>query len=262
MKKEISLEERKQIQLEMLEEIHVFCKSHEIRYSLAYGTLIGAIRHKGFIPWDDDVDIMMPLPDLLRFKKEFKSASIRYCDVDTEKHFDFGFSRIAHNRSYRKSGLIFKSYGIHIDLYIVISLSDSIEERHLFFEKARNIQNRRLFYLKWRNRLKNKLPICSIPGYDKSVKDYRNYMLSECPKYGSSNSFYVFSGALSQKEVERCTYNFNLFGGIVEVDFEGLKLKSIKNYHDFLTQYYGDYMQLPPEDQRHPYHGGHYYWKD
>ena len=67
--KEITLEERKQIQLRMLIEIDAFCRKHNIRYSLAYGTLIGAIRHKGFIPWDDDVDIMMPLPDMLRFKE-------------------------------------------------------------------------------------------------------------------------------------------------------------------------------------------------
>lgn len=74
--KEITLEERKQIQLRMLIEIDAFCRKHNIRYSLAYGTLIGAIRHKGFIPWDDDVDIMMPLPDMLRFKELFKSETM------------------------------------------------------------------------------------------------------------------------------------------------------------------------------------------
>ena len=66
-KKPISIEERKVVQLEMLKEINSFCKANNIRYSLAFGTLLGAVRHKGFIPWDDDVDIMMPLPDMLRF---------------------------------------------------------------------------------------------------------------------------------------------------------------------------------------------------
>ena len=57
-KKPITLEERKKIQLVMLDEIDSFCREHDIRYSLAFGTLIGAIRHKGYIPWDDDVDLI------------------------------------------------------------------------------------------------------------------------------------------------------------------------------------------------------------
>ena len=71
-KNAITLDERKQIQLEMLIEIDKFCREHNIKYMLAYGTLIGAVRHKGYIPWDDDVDISMPLEDILRFKNEFK----------------------------------------------------------------------------------------------------------------------------------------------------------------------------------------------
>ena len=84
MKQEISFEEKKRIQLEMLDEIDAFCRANNIRYSIAFGTLLGAVRHKGFIPWDDDVDIMMPLPDLMRFKQMFKSNTIDYLDVDIE----------------------------------------------------------------------------------------------------------------------------------------------------------------------------------
>ena len=68
---ELDLDTRKDIQFSMLKEIDSFCRQHSIRYSLAYGTLLGAIRHNGFIPWDDDVDIMMPIVDLLVFKKNF-----------------------------------------------------------------------------------------------------------------------------------------------------------------------------------------------
>ena len=123
MKKQaIALDERKKIQLEMLKEIDAFCRTNDIRYSLAFGTLLGAIRHKGFIPWDDDVDIMMPLPDMFKFKRLFYSNNLKYCDVDTENHYDFPFSRIAYKPTYRQRGLIFQSYGVCIDLYPVISI--------------------------------------------------------------------------------------------------------------------------------------------
>ena len=64
---ELSLKEIQSQSLEVLQTVHEFCVAEGIQYSLAYGTLIGAIRHKGFIPWDDDIDIIMPRPDYERF---------------------------------------------------------------------------------------------------------------------------------------------------------------------------------------------------
>ena len=101
-KKEITFEERKTIQLEMLKEIDAFCKENKIRYSLAFGTLLGAVRHKGFIPWDDDVDIIMPLPDMLKLKETFRSESIEYCDGETSKYYSYAFSRLVNKKTYRK----------------------------------------------------------------------------------------------------------------------------------------------------------------
>jgi lipopolysaccharide cholinephosphotransferase len=260
MKKEISLEERKQIQLEMLEEFQDFCNQKGIRFSLAYGTLIGAIRHKGYIPWDDDVDIMIPLPDLSRLKKEFVSNNIIYCDVDTVKHYDFGFPRLAYKNTYNKVGITFKSYGVNIDVYPVYNVADASDERDNYFEKGKTILDRRLNFIKWRNFVVSHFPISTIPGFDKSIRNYRDYMLGNAKPYGMTNHFFVFGGKLTKKERDLCTYNFDLFESITQVDFERLKLNVIGRYHDFLTFYYGDYMQFPPESERHPYHGGHYYW--
>lgn len=73
MDRRLTLSELQSVSLEILCKIDSFCRKNNIRYSLTYGTLIGAVRHKGFIPWDDDVDIMMPRPDYERFLSEFKS---------------------------------------------------------------------------------------------------------------------------------------------------------------------------------------------
>lgn len=261
MKNEILLEERRHIQLDMLEELQVFCDRNDIRFSLAYGSLIGAIRHKGFIPWDDDVDIMMPLPDMMRLKQEFASNTIKYCDVDTEKHYDYGFSRLAYRNTYDKIGIASKSYGVNIDVYPVYNVADSIDERDSYFEKGKKLLVRRLSFIKWRRRVIKYLPVSSIPFFDKSIRDYRDYMLYNSEPYGTTSHYFVFSGSLDKRERERCIYDFDLFESTIKVDFEGLKLDSIGRYHDFLTFFYGDYMQLPPESERHPYHGGHYFWR-
>ena len=72
--KKIGIEELKELQLNILVDVDKFCRERNYKYSLAYGTLIGAIRHKGYIPWDDDIDIMMPRADYELFIKEFNSA--------------------------------------------------------------------------------------------------------------------------------------------------------------------------------------------
>ena len=85
----ISYDERKKLQVEILREIDEFCRNNNIRYCLAYGTMLGAVRHKGYIPWDDDIDIHMPYPDMVRFRDEFKSEKYMYLDADNYKHFTF-----------------------------------------------------------------------------------------------------------------------------------------------------------------------------
>ena len=81
MRKYIDSEESKRIQLEILDGIDRFCTQRGLRYSLAYGTLIGAVRHKGFIPWDDDIDLMMPRPDYDRLRKEFQADGLYLVDL-------------------------------------------------------------------------------------------------------------------------------------------------------------------------------------
>ena len=257
-KKPITLEKRKAIQLEMLKEIDAFCRANNIKYSLAFGTLLGAIRHKGFIPWDDDVDIMMPLPDVLRFKELFHSETMKYYDVDIDKGFEYAFSRIANTNTYCKKGIIAESYGVCIDLYIVVSIPSENHDRDLFFRKANKLIHRRFQYMKWNKRIIKVFPIHTIPGFHRAIKEYRDYILNY-DDYGKTGVYYIVAGPLSLRE--KMTYGFDMFEEMIEVDFEGFKFMSIAQYDKFLSMRYGDYMQLPPEDQRHPYHGNHCFWK-
>lgn len=261
MKKEITLEERKAIQLEMLSEIDSFCNIHGIKYSLAYGTLLGAIRHKGYIPWDDDMDIMMPLPDLMRFKEIFKSERLEYCDIDTVAQYDDAFSHVAYKPSYRKIGLNSRSFGINIDLYPVAAFPDNDEEIDELLHKADVALTKRRRYINFKYiyilRLWPFKKMPPLPYYETIVRDYRSILLETIP-YGTTNHYWVAAGPIRK---DLFLYDFDLFKNTIKVPFENIMVCSIEEYDKFLTLRYGDYMTPPPDNMRVPYHTAHYYWK-
>lgn len=254
--KKISFEDQKKIQFEMLVEIDSFCRKNNIRYTLAYGTLIGAIRHKGFIPWDDDVDIMMPLPDMLRFKELFISDTMCYCDVDTSSKYPYSFSRISNTKTYSKDGLISRNYGVCIDLYPVLGLPDSYDKIELFFAEANSYLRKRLNMMRLRNLVVKYAPVQNIPFYSKVMKNYRDLLFQF--SYENSKYFFTNGGGIALHNV----HDFDMFEDMVDVEFEGHTFLAIKRYDDYLRRIYGDYMQLPPDEKRVPYHLGNYYWKE
>lgn len=254
--KELTFEERKRIQLEMLDEIDKFCDENDIRYSLAFGTLLGAIRHKGFIPWDDDVDIMMPLPDLIRFKKSFKSEICEYVDVDTNKNHDRPFSRVAHTKTYSNDGLVVKGLGVCIDLYIMVTLPS---EHDRFFSKLNRLYNRRFRFIRYRHFIINHFPVKTIPFFSYVVKKCRDYYLVHCQGNITFPKYYIVAGPLSLRG--KMMYDRNIFSTIELAQFEDKQYKIIGDWDYYLTLRYNNYMQLPPESERHPYHCQHYYWK-
>ena len=251
----LSQSEVRNIQLEILDEIDAFCRAEGIRYSIAFGTLLGAIRHKGFIPWDDDLDIIMPLPDMQTFKKSFTSPTLQYLDIDTYKHFDHHFSRISHNATYGKYGPFNKSYGVNIDLYPVVGMPDTEEEMQEFFPVVERLYNKRTKMLLWKYRFIRRFPVKDIPGYDPLIRRLRDTLFNGYPFDGAKR--FLHAGGVKRVNV----FDFDVFEHPTDVDFEGHRYRGIQRYDDYLTHCYGDYMQLPPEEERIPYHGGKYYWK-
>ncbi len=252
----VTIEERKAIQLSMLDEIDCFCRENEIKYSIAFGTLLGAVRHKGFIPWDDDVDIMMSLPDLLTFKERFKSESITYYDVDIDNKYCYPFSRLAYNKTYAKDGLVAKTIGVCIDLYVVIGLPRNDEQ---FFYKVNSLYNKRLDLMKWRSFIISKLPVSNIPFYSKTNKAYRDLLFNESREYSESSKYYIIAGPVNLRT--KMTYDRDIFKEMIELPFEDRTYQAIACWDYFLSLRYGDYMELPAEEERCATHNYNEYWR-
>ena len=257
----ITLEEKRKIFLDMLQEVDAFCRSHNIRYSLSSGTLIGAIRHKGFIPWDDDLDITMPLPDMIRFKEEFVSETIKYCDVDTERNHFLPFSRLVFLPTYSKVGLFNIGLGVNIDVYPIVGLSSSAKERDSYFKQAMKIYSRRRHFMKLSSAIQKVTPLFCFPGTRQIVKKYRNLELFSSNPYNQSECFFRIADALKPNVIKRDILDFDLFAQLIDIPFENVTCKATAYFHKYLTQKYGDYMQLPPESERIPKHEADYFWK-
>ena len=251
--KQITLEERRRVQLNMLAEFDTFCRSHSLKYSLAFGTLLGAIRHKGYIPWDDDVDIMMPLPDYNKMKAMLHSDSFRVCDVDSEKYYDFIFPRLADNGSYRKVGKLgSKTYGINIDLYVVVGCPQSMNDKQ--WVEAKRIHKKGIKLYIWQGRFVRYLPIRPLSIFRRYLKKWRDFFFNLVP-YDEARYYYIIMGTVKEKYI----FDYDIFDTMTDVDFEGMRLMSIAGFDSFLKRAYGDYMTLPPENERIPYHGGTFY---
>ena len=253
---ELSFEEQRLLQLDILNEIDEVCKRERIKYSLSFGTLLGAIRHKGYIPWDDDLDIMMPYEDMIRLRDVLRSDKIKFYDVETDKTYGNAFGNICSNNTYRKIGN-YKERGLGIDVYPIVKIPERKEEEELFFLTAEKYNRRRRFFIKIRKFCVSHFSFCPTMLYRKSIVKFRNHLISE--ELSDSSKYYIIAGPLHMRE--RMIYNKNLFDQMISVQFEGGDYPAIADYDLFLKMRYGSYMELPPLDQRRPYHGQHYYWK-
>lgn len=258
--RKLSLEDRKTLQLEMLKEVDAFCRDHDIKYALSCGTLIGAVRHKGFIPWDDDVDITMLFSDMLRFRDLFRSDSIEYSDVETSSSHRFHFSSLYCRNTYSKIGFQ-KSKGVCIDLYPIIECSIDNDVIEGLLPKGLRLFERRMRFLKWESRIRRYTTFKTLPGFHKAMLDYYYFMINDFQMIGGGRYYQIGGALVGNNNVYRNMWTFNPLDELIEVPFENYRFCIPARFDEFLTVRYGNYLQLPPKDQRVPYHGGDYYWK-
>ena len=261
---QLTLDELKSTEYGILCAFADYCEMHSLRYWLGNGTLIGAVRHKGFIPWDDDIDVFMPRPDYEKFlsicmKQETGFNLITY---ETVKGYNGLFAKIYDPDTVIQDNFMEMAYetGVNIDIFPIDGLGEKEKEALKIFNKT--AWNREmLIAVLWKRFFRSKThsiliePIRFIMFVLSRFADPKKLLRKvdeENCKHPFEGSKYAGCVCGSYREKEIMTTD--TFENYIEVDFEGEKLQAIANYDAYLTKHYGDYMQLPPLEKQQTHH--------
>lgn len=270
--KPISTEEVKKIELDILSYVANFCDKNGLEYGLGFGTLIGAIRHNGFIPWDDDVDICMKREDYNKLIELFNKANKDNLTYRLISPYDKGakhsFVKIIDTRTVKKEfGISDKrsKLGVDVDVFPIDGVPENEEEYKVWYEKLISIYKRHYdcvesFHggLLTRIKILIKKILLVLSGntknrvLKKADRLHKAYPIGRSSFVRSVESQYAEKGGKVKKEC---------YEGTVLVDFEGAKFKAPQGYDEILRSIYGDYMELPPEEKRVTHHVNSVYWK-
>lgn len=267
--RKIDIEEKKEILLNMLQKVHDFCNENGLRYSLAYGTLLGAIRHKGFIPWDDDIDLVMLRKDFNIFVEKFNSytSELRVVSVNNNDKYNLFLAKVIHNHTLLVEDVVNPiELGVFIDIFVL----DYIPEDKKIADRAVNklIICQKIYAVKqvrprkgravYKNLILKILQILLYPldlhHFLKNIDYYCSTLAAERTEYCGALSSMVYG----KKEIMKSEY----YEEYMLAPFEGRMFFIPTNYDSILTRLYGDYMTPPPKDQQHTHHANSAYWRD
>lgn len=265
--KKLEINEIKQLSFEVLCAVQDVCDGHDISYSLTGGTLIGAVRHKGFIPWDDDIDIMMPRPDYDRFISIVRDENdppfrLLAAGINGEA-YPYPFAKACHPKTIliehgtRQSNL---QLGVYVDIFPVDGIANSYRGaklRCMMFQLLHGLKVtsnwttyhhsklRRWYYEPFRYVCYLVSKILPQRWIDKMLDNFVR-------RRHFSDSKYVgrLVGDLGSKEIALK----ELFEQKTSVEFEGKRFDAVADYHTFLSNLFGDYMTLPPIEKQVSHH--------
>ena len=227
----------------ILLKIDEVCRRYNIEYSIAYGTQIGAVRHGGFIPWDDDADIIMTRTNYNKFKKAILNSEeleiIYYLWVERVIYKDFN------------------DKNLFVDIMIFDNYPDSrikASVKALLSRICQGMLHEKIIWDNYKGILKLALFVTRVLG--KMIGSKKSLLLyNKIQQIGNKKEAKQLASYNSGYADVKIPFEKELFFEYDDIKFEGILLRTNKNWNEVLTKYYGNYMDLPPEEKRVPEHG-------
>ncbi|MCI9081052.1 MAG: LicD family protein [Lachnospiraceae bacterium] len=246
------------IELEMIVEVDRICRNNGIQYSLDGGTLLGAARHKGFIPWDDDADVIFTRHEYAKFcracKKELDRERFFLQEYRTDENYRWGYAKIRRKGTeFIRLGQEHMKYktGVCIDVFVVDHVPDGALMRRLYY--GANFFIRKVMYSELGqtaadNLLLRKMYRLLYHIPKDSMFHLRNCLAARCNRKNTE----LVSHLLYPYPSKETKYGMpaECFEHYRDIEFEGMQLRVFVDYDRYLTLLYHDYMELPPVEKR------------
>lgn len=256
---DIGTEELKKIQINILNVVVEFCNKFNIRYCLCGGTLIGAIRHQGYIPWDDDIDIAMFREDYEKFLNSFNgfNSLYRLYEPNNSDWYPYPFAKVSFINSVliEANDNMPKNIGINIDVFPLDYLPNDKKkqrnilrsirvQRNILDIKAIKINNKRKFH-------KNIILKIGKFFYKNISPNQIALKINElATKYKNDDKLGIIIWGYGDREI----VDKEIFRDFIKIKFEKYSYNAPIGYHQWLTNIYGDYMKLPPIEKQVSHH--------
>ncbi|WP_010677042.1 LicD family protein [Bacillus timonensis] len=271
----IPISEQKKIMLDILKYIDKICRENNIEYSLCGGTLLGAIRHKGFIPWDDDIDIFLIRSEYERLLKILKTEK-RYLLISPETS---GFFQVYLKLVDRRTVMtmdnpnepVIPNLGVNIDIFPIDGVPSNVNDQEEFVSSIRKLMYSmrmampRVYYNSDTSWKKNIKKIIYYPKHmylrsKATPEEMKRKLLKMMQTYSFNNS--THAGFILSTYGKKEILPKDVFTGQIDIEFEGEKFRAFKGYESYLIAIYGNYMKLPPIEKRVSQHYFTAYWKE
>lgn len=256
MNKKLSKQECRECELNILKTIHAICEENKLKYYICGGTLLGAVRHNGFIPWDDDIDIMLFRDDYEKLIKILKNQNkydwLNVLDSENDGYY-YTFAKAVDNRTVAKMEDNLTEHGLWVDIFPYDNLPDNAKKRKKYILKGyfyRSIIMSMTTDFDSNSKIKNRFIKRILKFYsnflnrEKFAKKYEKFSM----KYKNINTKFV--GCLFSPYKLRECFNREWFEKRKLFSFENEKFYGPADYDKFLSQLYGNYMELPPVEKQ------------